>query len=339
MGAALLFITTFIWGTAFLAQKFGAGELGPFAMVALRNLLGGTFLATILLFRLLFKNERLRSQESEGRGRPVFRGGRLQELLGRNRGALLFGALAGVPLFFAMFAQQQGIEYTSPGISAFLTTNYIFFVPIAEFLLFRKRHPAFVWLGVLLAILGTYLICLPTGTGTSVPASGTEVPAPFIGPGEAWTILCAILFAAQMMVIDRTIKGCDVLVFSTVQIFTCGLLAVPFMFLPSEANKLAAANWQTAALAIIYCGVFSSGIAYTLQVAAQKRTPVAVAGIIMSMESVFGALSGYLILHDHMTTGQFFGCTLVFIAALGTQLFNSRTSKSPKVSKDPKNPK
>ena len=323
MGALLLFITTFIWGTAFLAQKFGAGELGPFAMVALRNLLGGTFLALILLFRLLCKTERLRSQESEGGGRPVFRGGRRQELLVRNRDAFKCGAFAGVPLFAAMFAQQQGIEYTSPGISAFLTTNYIFFVPIAEFLLFRKRHPLFVWLGVLLAIVGTYLICLPS-TSTSTSTSS------FIGPGEAWTILCAMLFAAQMMVIDRTIKGCDVLVFSTVQIFTCGLLAVPFMFLPSEASKLAAADWTTAALAIIYCGVFSSGIAYTLQVAAQKRTPVAVAGIIMSMESVFGALSGYLVLHDHLTTGQFLGCALVFIAALGTQLLNSRTPTNPK---------
>ena len=296
MGAFLLFLTTFIWGTAFLAQKFGADTLGPFAMTCFRNLLGGLFLLGCIGIR----NRR----DSKTRK------------LENSKSSLLAGFCCGVPLFAAMVAQQIGIGYTTPGISSFLTTNYMFFIPVIGFALFRRRPGWYIWPAVLLALTGTYLICM---TGETMQ----------LGKGEGWTLLCALLFAVQMLTVERFAARSDLLVLSAVQLFTCAVLSLPFLVLDSEAAKVTAyfgvlgrggIDAVKLVAPVVYCGVFSSGIAYTLQNYGQARTPAAVAGVILSMESVFGALSGYFVLGDHMTNGQFLGCALVFLAALSTQI-------------------
>lgn len=154
-----------------------------------------------------------------------------------------------------------------------------------------------------------------------------------IGPGELWTILCAFLFAVQMMIVDRYAKHCDVLVMSASQLFTAAVLSAPFLFLPSELSQLRNSSLFTlrSSLPIIYLGVFSSGIAYTLQNFGQARTPPAVAGVVLSMESVFAALSGFVVLGDRMTTAQFAGCAMVFFAAVFTQIFDIIFSKKTEV--------
>ena len=221
-----------------------------------------------------------------------------------------------MPLFFAMLTQQIGVEKTTPGICAFLTTNYVLIVPVGAALLSRKLPPVYVWVGVALALLGTYFISI----------SGETLS---IGPGESWTLLCAVMFSVQMLVVDHFAKGCDVLVMSATQLLTCAVIGLPCLFLPSELPQVSSffgslATHPASLLPVFYCGVFSSGIAYTLQNFGQAKTSAGLAAILMSMESVFGALSGYVALGDRLSPRQFAGCALVFAASVVTSLLSAR---------------
>ena len=320
MGPLLLFITTFIWGTAFLAQKLGADTLGPFAMTCFRNILGGAFLLGCIAFRqrhfLTRRSGSLGGAEESQKNLHVSVSPRNSAL----KKSILAGICCGIPLFFAMLTQQIGVEKTTPGICAFLTTNYVLIVPVGAALLSRKLPPFYVWIGVALALLGTYFISINGETLS-------------IGPGESWTLLCAVMFSIQMLVVDHFAKGCDVLVMSATQLLTCAVIGLPCLFLPSEAPKVSAflgslASHPLAILPVFYCGVFSSGIAYTLQNFGQAKTSAGLAAILMSMESVFGALSGYVALGDRLSPRQFAGCALVFAASALTSLFSSRKSNA-----------
>ena len=286
LGPVLILICTVIWGAAFLAQKLGSDHLGPFAVTCARNLLGGA-----CLFALTLKDPRLRRAELVG------------------------GALSGAALFLAMSAQQIGIADTTPGVSAFLTTNYVLLVPVFAWILRRGRPGAEVWLVVALALCGTYFLCFPAGTGLGLPS---------LGAGEAWTILCAALFAVQIMLVDRFARNVGVIRFSMVQLFSAALCALPFSFLPGELAKIRAGGLCAGLPALLFLGVMSSGVAYTLQNLGQARTPPALAALIMSMESVFGALFGWLLLGDAMTSRQLAGCALVFLAVIVPQLISLR---------------
>ena len=307
-GAFLLLVTTFIWGTAFLAQKYGADHLGAVSFTVLRNVLGGFFLLALIALRAA--------------GGSLLTDG-LRESGGRTAGrSVLAGVLCGIPLFFAMSAQQVGVAYTTPGICAFLTTNYVLFVPILASALTRRLPHGYVLLGAALALVGTYLICL-TGEGTAAESFVG------IGKGELWSLACAVLFAIQMMVVDHFARSSDLLVMSASQLFTCALVGAPLMFLlPSETARLSLGAVRDAAMPLVYCGVFSSGIAFTLQNVAQSRTSAPVAAVVLSTESVFGALSGWIVLHDVLSVGQLSGCALVFAAVVVTQLLSARNTPS-----------
>lgn len=293
IGPLLILLCTVIWGAAFLAQKMGADHYGPFAITCYRNVLGGIFLFCCIKIRDWRTSDNPTIQRSKGH----------KELLG--------GSISGVCLFVAMVAQQLGIEQTTPGISAFLTANYVLLVPIFAWCVGRGRPAAGVWVGVVMALLGTCFICFPD---FSSQVSGLK-----LGGGEAWTLLCAALFAIQIMVVDRFAPGTDVIRFSMIQLFASALCALPFVFLPGELARASWADFVAGIPALCFLGILSSGIAYTLQNLGQARTPPALAAIIMSMESVFGALFGWLILHDSLTPRQLTGCALVFLAVLLSQ--------------------
>ena len=284
MGPVLILLSTLIWGTAFLFQKTGAENYGPFALTCYRNILAGLFLWGVVAIR-----DRFRSVERNRRS----------EFLG--------GSLSGVVLFAAMTSQQIGIEHTTPGISAFLTANYILLVPVLAWALGRRRPGAPIWVGVAFALAGSYLISIGGGDGLG------------IGRGELWTLLCAVLFAMQIMVVDRYAPGCDVLRFSMVQTFVAGICAAPFLLLPSEASRLTFAHFTAGWFSLFYVGILSSGIAYTLQNLGQARTNAPVAAILMSFESVVGAVSGWVALGDAFSLRQIAGCALVFSAVILTQ--------------------
>mgnify|MGYP002520750260 CR=1 FL=1 len=300
MGPLLLLLTTFIWGTAFLAQKIGADTLGPFAMTVIRNLLGGAFLLGCIAIRVARTR---RDEGCEPTGKPSV------------RHSVFAGVCCGVPLFCAMLTQQVGVERTTPGICAFLTTNYVLMVPIGAAILTRTLPRPFVWGGVALTLVGTYFISIDGETLS-------------IGRGEAWTLACAALFAVQMLCVDHFAKTSDLLVMSATQLFTCSAVGAPFLFLDSEWPRLlsflsALVPHPTTILPVFYCGVFSSGIAYTLQNFGQARTSPALAAILLSMESVFGSLSGYIVLGDALSPRQLLGCSLVFAAAVLTSLLSA----------------
>ena len=312
-GPLLILLCTVVWGSAFVAQKLGADHFGPFAISCYRNLLAGFFLWGALGLRRQFAR-RVRSE---------FGGSLLESPWTRTE--ILGGAASGVVLFVAMLAQQLGIERTTPGVSAFLTANYVLIVPVLAWIVGKGRPGVGVVTGVGLALVGTYFISISTST----PAAAT---APLsIGAGELWTLGCAVLFAVQIMVVDHFAPGSDMLRFSMVQMFVAGLVALPFVFLPSE---LARASWQgfvKGVPALVYLGVFSSGIAYTLQNLGQARTPPALAAILMSMESVFGAFFGWLLLGDVLSLRQIVGCLLVLSAVILSQLLSARRTKNFKL--------
>ena len=284
MGPVLILLTTLIWGTAFLFQKTGAENYGPFALTCYRGILAGFFLWGVVAIRDRF--------------RPVAR---------NRRSEFLGGAVSGVVLFAAMTSQQIGIEHTTPGISAFLTANYILLVPVLAWAIGRGRPGAPVCVGVALALAGSYLISVGGGEGLG------------IGRGELWTLLCAAFFAVQIMVVDRHAPGCDVLRFSMVQNFVAGACAAPFLLLPSEASRLTLEHFTAGWFSLFYVGILSSGIAYTLQNLGQARTNASVAAILMSFESAVGAVSGWLGLGDAFSLRQLAGCALVFSAVVLAQ--------------------
>lgn len=290
VGPALILLCTLIWGSAFVAQKTGTEHYAPFTLTCYRNLLAGAFLAAVIVLRNRIRTGRALTARPATFDLSVFLG----------------GALSGVVLFAAMATQQLGIESTTPGISSFITANYILIVPFLAWLIGRGCPRRAIWFGVALALVGTYLICCCPAAGEG--ADGT------VGKGELWTILCAFLFAVQIMVVDRFASRCDVLVFSMTQLFVAGLCAAPFMLLPSEASRLTFAHFKAGWFSLFYVGILSSGIAYTLQNLGQARTPPALAALVMSFESVVGAVSGYLFFGDVLATAQLVGCALVFTA-------------------------
>ena len=301
VGPILILLCTVIWGSAFIAQKLGADHFGPFSINCYRNLLAGFFLWGALGLRRRFLR-RVRSELGEWRPDSPWK-----------RSEVVGGAASGVVLFAAMLAQQLGIERTSPGVSAFLTANYVLFVPIFGIFLGRRAGLP-VWGGVALALIGTFFICF------AATDLGRETPG--LGAGEAWTLVCAVLFAVQILVVDHFAPGSDMLRFSMVQMFAAGLVAVPFVFLPSELGRTSVAAFVKGIPALVYLGVFSSGIAYTLQNLGQARTPPALAAILMSMESVFGAFFGWFLLGDVLSARQVAGCGLVLAAVILSQLFS-----------------
>lgn len=301
-----LVLCTLIWGASFIAQKLGADHFGPFSINCYRNLLAAAFLGGCVLARDRFVRHARRSVGLT----------RLQS--GWTQGTVIGGALSGLCLFAAMLAQQLGIEQTAPGVSAFLTANYVLLVPVFGIALGRRAGLP-VWSGVALALAGTFLICFSMEDLRREPID--------LGTGEAWTLLCAALFAVQILVVDRFARDCDMLRFSMVQMTVAGLVALPFVFLPSELARTSWGDFMAGLPALLFLGVLSSGVAYTLQNLGQAKVPAALASIIMSLEGVFAVFFGWLILEDMLTVCQLSGCTLVFCAVILSQLCSRSGSK------------
>ena len=291
-----LFLCAAIWGASFVAQKLGAGHFGPFTINCYRELLAAVFLLGCVRLRDRFA-ARVRGEVGE-----------TQLRIGWNRATLVGGALSGLLTFAAELVQQLGIERTMPGVAAFLTTNYVLIIPV--FGLFLGRRAGLnVWGGVVLALAGTYLLCVQ-GAGATWR----------VGAGEGLVLLCAVFFAAQMMVVERFIRGCDMLRFSFLQVVVAGLVNLPFSFLPSEMARNSWEGFVQGVPAILFLGILSSGVAYSLQNRGQAKVPASIAAIITSMEGVFATLFGWLVLGDRMTARQLFGCACVLAAVLVSQL-------------------
>lgn len=285
-GSIMLLITSLIWGTAFVAQSEGMNYVEPFTYNALRTLLGGIVLIpVIMLFRFLDrKNGKEKSEFS-------------------LKNTIVGGMCCGVALFVASSFQQAGIAHTTAGKAGFVTALYIVIVPIIGIFLHRKM-PLKMWLFVAVALVGFRLLCIKENFGISV--------------GDLLVFCGAIVFAVHITIIDHfNEKGTDGVLMSCIQFFTAGLLMLICMFI---FEKPVVANIVDAGGTILYAGIMSCGVAYTLQILGQRHTEPTLATLLMSLESVFAALSGWLILGEKLNMKEFFGCVLIFAAVILAQV-------------------
>lgn len=293
----MLLLTATIWGTAFVAQSVGMDYVEPFTFTFVRNIIGGIVLIPCIWFLRQLKNGKMHS------GAVASTNEEKRAKFSVSKTEMTGGICCGIALFFASNLQQIGIVHTTVGKAGFITALYVVIVPIIG-LFFKKRVSVLVWICVVLSVAGLYLLCITESSFT-------------LNLGDFLTLLCAVMFSIHILVIDYFSPKGDGVVMSCIQFFTCGLLSAVAMLLvenPQIENILAA--W----LPIIYAGVLSSGIAYTLQVVAQKDMNPTIASLILCLESVVSAVSAWLILQEAMTTRELIGCGLMFIAIVMANL-------------------
>lgn len=295
----ILLIASIIWGLAFSAQK-DAGELGGFTVGAARNLFAVLFLIPILpLMDKISKSGRSMIKDK----RPDL-----------TKAEIIGGVIAGAFMTFATALQQNGIsDGTDAGKAGFITALYVVIVPIYA-LFFGKKSPPRVWISVGIAILGFYLL--------SVKSDFTIVPSDFS------ILLCAFIFGGQIMAIDLFADKCEGIRLSLVQFATGFVLNLIFALITEWPISMGLV-WDNI-LSLLYLGIFSSGIAYTLQVIGQKNLNPGVASILLSLESVFGAIGGALIFGEVMSPREILGSGIVFSAVILSQLEFSKREKQSK---------
>ena len=280
-GVIALSGATVIWGSAFIAQSVGMDKIGPFTFQAVR-----CFLAVVFLFpaSALFS-----------KGKPFWKSW-ADPALWRS------GVICGLALFAASSLQQIGLVYTDAGKAGFLTAMYIVFVPFLGLFLGQKPGRNAL-LSLIPAIVGLYLLSCTSVSG--------------INKGDVLLLLCAVAFSVQILLIDRHCAGLDGLKLNCIQALVVTVLSVPGALLTETVDaSLIASCW----LPLGYAGVLSMGVAYTLQIVGQKRVAPSAAALLMSLESVFAALFGWLLLHETMTGAEKLGCVLVFAAVVISQL-------------------
>lgn len=288
-GNLMLLITALIWGTAFVAQSAGMNYVEPFTYNGVRTLIGGLVLIPVIL---LFDRLKPRSQ------RPT-----PEEKKRINRNSAVGGVFCGFLLAVASSFQQYGISMTTAGKAGFITALYIVIVPLMGVFI-HKKIPKIIWLCVAIAVAGFYLLCVKEGFSVSL--------------GDLLVLCCAFFFSLHIMCIDHFgAKNVDGVRMSCVQFLVAGLLCMIPMAIFETPTW---ANLWAARLTILYTGVMSCGVAYTLQILGQRDTDPTTATLLMSLESVFAALSGWVVLHESLSGKELLGCVLVFAAVILAQI-------------------
>ena len=293
MKKLLLLLAALIWGVAFVAQSVGMDYMGPFTFNGARFLMGSAVLVPVILFR------RKKADPAGGRQVRTDRSGAKENA---GKAALMGGVCCGLALCPAALFQQFGILYTTVGKAGFITTLYIILVPLAG--IFMKKTPSSrIWTGAALAAFGFYLLCIKEGFSLS--------------RGDALVFIGSVLFTVHILVIDHFSPKADVVELSCIQFLTAGVIsiALAFVFEKPELSALA-----EGIIPLAYAGILSSGVAYTLQVIGQRDTDPAVASLLLSMESVFSVLAGWMLLGQALSARELMGCALVFGAVILVQL-------------------
>ena len=284
----LLLLTAIIWGTAFVAQSVAMDYIGPFTFNGIRFTIGGIILLPFIAF-LEWKKRKGQVQSTAPRGntKQLFQG----------------GICCGVLLMIASTFQQFGISGTSVGKAAFITALYIVLVPLLG-MFFHKKAGAQLWVSVAAAIVGLYLLCIKEDCFS---ANGYDIVLLF----------CALTFALHILCVDYFSPKVDSIKLSCIQFLVCGALSFVGMIFtekPDFAEILAAGR------PLLYAGVMSCGVAYTLQVVGQKDLNPVIASLIMSLESVVSAISGWMILGQTLSRREMLGCIVMFLAIILAQV-------------------
>lgn len=297
---SMLAITALIWGVAFVAQSVGMDYVGPFTFNAARFLMGGM----ILIPCIALIKRRNKAPDSEGK--------ETEEV--RKKTGIIGGICCGTALFVASAFQQIGVSGTTVGKAGFITALYIIIVPILGIFL-RRKVVYTVWISVVIATAGMYLLCMGEGSLA-------------ISKGDFYVFLGSICFSFHILIIDYFSPKADGVFMSCIQFFTAAVLAlVPTVLVEHPALASLLAAWAP----ILYAGVMSCGVAYTLQVVAQKDTDPVIASLILSLESVFSLVAGWVLLGQKLSGRELFGCVLVFaaiiLAQIPTELWVKRNSQ------------
>lgn len=283
-GSLILVFVALIWGVAFVAQGKGMDHVGPFTFNGIRMALGGLALGLIIPLLDKFK---FSSPPSDR--------------VGKNK-LLLGGVLSGIVLFGASTIQQVGLIYAPPGKAGFITALYIVFVPIFSVFIGQKIASN-VWISVVLATVGMYFLCFKGDAS--------------ISGGDIILLVSAVLFAIHIIVIGKFAPFVDCVRLSCIQFLVAGVLGLLGMVIFESPSLDAILSCKTE---ILYTGLCSTAIAYTLQVVAQKGMHPTVASLVMSLESVFSVLAGAVILQQILSASETAGCVLIFVASILSQL-------------------
>ena len=279
-GSLLLLLTSMIWGAAFVAQSAGMDYIGPFTFNGLRMLMGAAVLLPFLLKR------RTGAHTNASERKMLLRG----------------GILCGVALFVGSTLQQIGIVDTTAGKAGFITAMYVVLVPVMGVFVGHKQ-PWLVWLGVALSAVGMYFLCVHESLS--------------LNRGDLMVLAGAVGFSFHILLIDRYSAHVDGVKLSCLQFFVAGVLGLVFMFLfeTPQISQIFAA-W----LPLLYAGVFSCGVAYTLQILGQRYTAPTIASMILCLEAVFSVVFSWFLLGERLSAREIFGCVLIFAAILLAQL-------------------
>ena len=280
-GSLFLLGAAMIWGCAFTAQSVAADSIGPWTFNGIRFLLGG---AEILLLV-----------------KPLERWLSLPHRDNQN-GLVRAGMLCGVILIAASVLQQAGIRWTTAGKAGFITSLYVVLVPVFAAVFLKRKVKLHVWISAVLAVIALFLL------------SGAENGS--VGIGELLELLCAAAFALHILVIDRVVGDLDPIRFSGVQFLCAGIIGMIGALL---FERIDPAGIQKAAVPILYAGLMSAGLGYTMQAIGQKDADPAAASVLLSLESVFSAVFGFLLLHEVLSVRELCGCALMFAAVLLSQ--------------------
>ena len=298
----MLVLTALIWGSSFVAQRQGGSIVGPFTFNCVRSIIGGIVLIPVIAAIDKVKPSPRKPQNA-----------------GDRKILLIGGLCCGTMLFLASTMQQLGMFMgTTAGKSGFLTACYILIVPVLG-IFFKRKCSWNIWIGIVITIGGLYLLCVKESL--SLAAS------------DLVTLVCALLFAGHIMVIDHFSPLVDGVRLSCIQFFACGILGFfPMVFCEIIPDGMAA--WTSpfassqAWIALLYSGVMSCGVAYTLQIIGQNGLNPTLASMIMSLESVFSVLTGWLILDEQLGGREIMGCVLIFAAILLAQVPVGKKIKS-----------
>lgn len=289
-GPAVLLLTAMIWGTAFVAQRSGMDSIEPLTFTAARMILAAVVLGIPAIIIALRDRRAMTPEAMETRKK-------------KTKYTLIGGIGCGAFLATATIFQQYGIVETSAGKAGFITALYMLLVPILSLILFRKRGTWLVWLAVLIGVGGMYLLCM------NEQFSMTR--------GDALLCVCALLFSGHILFCDHFIGQANPLQMSAVQFATASVISTVAAFIAEQPS------WEkigSAAIPILYCGLISGGVGYTLQMVGQKHTDATVASLLMSLESVFAVLAGVIVLHESMSAREIWGSVILFAAIILVQI-------------------
>ncbi len=292
IGSLELLLAAIIWGFAFVAQTEGADNIPVFTFNFSRSIIAAAFLGALLVIIKAFSKRKVDMTPSPA----------------SMRESIIGGVACGVALFVATSFQQYGISLYPEGAAAsgragFITAIYVILVPLVSIFIGKKIH-ALILLGALIAVGGMYLLCFGQGLGN-------------LYLGDLFVFLCAVSFCGHILVINKFTKNVNGITLSCIQFLTMAVLSAIAMliFEPLDFSSV-----KESILPVLYLGIMSSGVAYTLQIVGQSNTEPTIASIVMSLESVFAAVGGWLLLGERLSAKELFGCALVFVAIIVAQI-------------------